>query len=299
MLSSIVTFPLEPIGTLLREMSLSGTGGNLIAIILYAAISLLPIGAWFFLRKKAWVTKADSMLFLISGTLFYVLYYSVNPGLFETKLPGTEGLYLSAIFYSVLVTYGVIRIQCMAANGSKQTLFSLMKFFLWMLAVVFAVMAIVEFAVTLPQALEETKKTFDNIVGFAAFAETTVDVNLEVMSAVTLMESIMRAAPYLLNIIIIFWSVKMIRELNKDWFSTASVAAAKRLADGTGRVLGITVVLELLYNTLLFFGRNHVAVTKFTIHIPFVPILFMMAVVLIARYIRASQKLKEENELFI
>ena len=144
MLSTIVTFPLEQVGALLREMSLSGTGGNLAAIILYAAIALLPIGVWFFLRKKGWETKADVMLFLLSGTLFYVLYYSVNPGLFETKLPGSEGLYLSAIFYSVLVTYGVIRIQTMASKGSKKTLFSLMKFFLWMLAAVFAVMAFVE-----------------------------------------------------------------------------------------------------------------------------------------------------------
>jgi hypothetical protein len=299
MLSTIVTFPLEQVGALLREMSLSGTGGNLAAIILYAAIALLPIGVWFFLRKKGWETKADSMLFLLSGTLFYVLYYSVNPGLFETKLPGSEGLYLSAIFYSVLVTYGVIRIQAMAAKGSKKTLFSLMKFFLWMLAAVFAVMAFVEFAITFPKALEETKKAYDEMAAFAAFTETTVSVHPEVMSVVTLMESIMRGVPYLLNIIIIFWSVKMIRELNKDWFSKESVAAANKLADGTGRVLGITVVLELLYNVLLFFGRNHLAVTRFTIHIPLVPILFMMAMVLIARYIRASQQLKEENELFI
>ena len=299
MLSSIVTFPLEQIGALLREMSLSGTGGNLAAIILYAAIALLPIGVWFFLRKKGWETKADSMLFLLSGTLFYVLYYSVNLGLFETKLPVSEGLYLSAIFYSVLVSYGVIRIQTMAAKGSKKTLFSLMKFFLWMLAAVFAVMAIVEFAITFPKALEETKKAYDEMAAFAAFTETTVSVHPEVMSVVTLMESIMRGVPYLLNIIIIFWSVKMIRELNKDWFSKESVATANKLADGTGRVLGITVVLELLYNVLLFFGRNHLAVTRFTIHIPLVPILFMMAVVLIARYIRASQKLKEENEMFI
>jgi hypothetical protein len=299
MLSSIVTFPLEQVGALLREMSLSGTGGNLAAIILYAAIALLPIGVWFFLRKKGWETKADVMLFLLSGTLFYVLYYSVNPGLFETKLPGSEGLYLSAIFYSVLVSYGVIRIQTMAAKGSKKTLFSLMKFFLWMLAAVFAVMAIVEFAITFPKALEETKKAYDEMAAFAAFTETTVSVHPEVMSVVTLMESIMRGVPYLLNIIIIFWSVKMIRELNKDWFSKESVAAANKLADGTGRVLGITVVLELLYNVLLFFGRNHLAVTRFTIHIPLVPILFMMAMVLIARYIRASQQLKEENELFI
>ena len=137
------------------------------------------------------------------------------------------------------------------------------------------------------------------MAAFAAFTETTVSVHPEVMSVVTLMESIMRGVPYLLNIIIIFWSVKMIRELNKDWFSKESVAAANKLADGTGRVLGITVVLELLYNVLLFFGRNHLAVTRFTIHIPLVPILFMMAMVLIARYIRASQQLKEENELFI
>ena len=71
------------------------------------------------------------------------------------------------------------------------------------------------------------------------------------------------------------------------------------MADGTGRVLVVTTVLEFLYNMLLFFGRNHVAVTQFTIQIPIVSILFMMAVLLLARYIRASQQIKEENELFV
>lgn len=298
-MTTIITFPFEQIGIALRDMSLSGAAGNAAAIIIYAVLSLLPVAAWLILKKKKKARKADYMLFLLSATLFYVLYYSINPGLFQTSINGAGGLYLSGIFYSVVVTYGVIRIQSMAMNGGKETIQRFLKLFLYLLAVLFAVVVLLELGVTLPAAMETTKESYESTMAFAALVGTEISVHPEIMYGLTIMESVVKAVPYALDIVIVFEALKLLKELQKDWFSEASVKASERLAGVTGRILVIISVIGLIFNICHLFGRNYVTASKLVVEIPVLSIIFLLAVLLAARYIRASQELKTDNDLFI
>jgi len=49
---SILAFPFAQIGLMLRVLSLSGGIGNIIAVILYTIVCLLPMAALFFIRHK-------------------------------------------------------------------------------------------------------------------------------------------------------------------------------------------------------------------------------------------------------
>ena len=50
--STLIAFPFEQIGAGLRILSLSGAVGNVIAIILYMLLGLIPAGIWF--ARLAW-----------------------------------------------------------------------------------------------------------------------------------------------------------------------------------------------------------------------------------------------------
>jgi len=299
MITSILTFPLEPFGKALREMSLASSADNVAAILFFVLFGLSPVFLWLFLKKKGLALKADYLLFLLSAVFFYSLYYSINPGLFKTQLAGAEGIYLSGLFYSSIVTYGVIRIWAMAMSGSRQTIHRLLKFFLTIVAVIFGGIALMEFTISLPKALTEVREAYETYETFASLAGMEVPANLAVMEAVAIMDSMMRAVPYILDIIIIIQAFSLIRELQKDWYSKESVMASQKLVDVSGRTLVIITVLGLFYNVLQIIGRNHILRANLKVSIPFLSIIFLLAILLASKYIRASQELKNENDLFV
>lgn len=299
MVSSFFTFPFEPMGGFLRNLSLSGFAGNMAAVFLYALISLIPAVAWIYLRKKGRTIKADSMLFLLSAVLFYVLYYSVNPGLLKTQIAGSGGIYLSGLFYSVLVTYGVIRISNMAMTGGRGEIQKLLRIFLYLLAVLFGGAVLMELFVALPEAIKSAGEVYTSATMVFDLTGSNYMVSATLLYAVAALDIFMNMMPYVFDIVIIIKALHLLKELEQDWYSKESVRAAGTLSEVTGRCLVIVTVLGLIYNLIQFIGRNSLLHSKMQISIPIVSIVFLLSVLLLARYIRSGQELKEENEMFI
>ena len=83
----IMYLPFELIGKGLRVLSLSSAIGNVIAIIIYAAISMIPAIYVIDLRKRGRKCKEDILLVAFTGLLFYSLYMFINPGLMYQRMP--------------------------------------------------------------------------------------------------------------------------------------------------------------------------------------------------------------------
>ena len=83
----IMYLPFELIGKGLRVLSLSSAIGNVIAIIIYAAISMIPAIYVIYQRKRGRTHKEDILLVVFTGLLFYSLYMFINPGLMYQKMP--------------------------------------------------------------------------------------------------------------------------------------------------------------------------------------------------------------------
>ncbi len=79
--TTTMAFPFEQIGLILRRLSLSGTAGNIAAVLIYATFCLTPVFILFLRRKKRGFFTEDLLLALLSAVLFVVLYYMINPGL--------------------------------------------------------------------------------------------------------------------------------------------------------------------------------------------------------------------------
>ena len=120
--STLIAFPFEQIGAGLRAMSLSGTVGNVIAIILYILLGLIPAGIWGFLHWRKKSEPLDFMLLVISVLLFVTLYYMVNPGFLSSGVPGTGKWSLGSTFYSILLGYLLIRALLHYKNAGTEKL---------------------------------------------------------------------------------------------------------------------------------------------------------------------------------
>ena len=77
--AGLMAFPFAQIGAGLRALSLMGGVRNVLAIMLYAAVSLLPVGLLAAVCRKRKPVGEDGLLLLMSVTLFGTLWAAVNP----------------------------------------------------------------------------------------------------------------------------------------------------------------------------------------------------------------------------
>ena len=115
----IMYLPFELIGKGLRFLSLSSAIGNVIAIIIYAAISMIPAIYVIYQRKRGRTHKEDILLVAFTGLLFYSMYMFINPGLMYQKMPDIFSMDQSSlivmkiiyafIVYSVLIMWLIMK----------------------------------------------------------------------------------------------------------------------------------------------------------------------------------------------
>ncbi len=272
-----IAFPLEQIGAFLRALSLSNDIGNILAIVLYVAICLSPIGIYFYLKKKGKAGKAEYFLPAISAVLFVVLYYMINPGLFVVTIPGTSKIILGMLFYSVFSCYVVFTILERCAKTKSEGLEKGLRLILYLIVM----MLVVEI-----------------IVGCFGDAAAALK-NLTMTNVFIILQSLIRALPFALDIVIIFGGMKLLDTMKKDKYSEACVAAAEKLAAICIFSLVLTMLSGLVINVLQVLLRNQLYDVNLTITIPVFSIMFALIVLLLSKYIREMQKVKEELDMFI
>lgn len=275
--TTMTAVPFEQIGAMLRTLSLSGAIGNAAAIIFYVAICLIPIGVYFYLRKKGKAGKVDYFLPIISGVLFFVIYYMINPGLFVVRVPGTSKMILGMLFYSVFSCYLVLRIleHCVKAKSDwlEKGLHIILYFIVMMLV-------------------------FEIMVG--CFGEIFVKApEWNVSYAFEIVQAVVKATPFALDILIIFGGMKLLEAMKTDKYAKECVAAAEKLVTICIFSLVITMLSGLALNVLQVLLRNQLNDVNLVITIPVFSIMFALIVLLLAKYIRETQKVKQELDMFI
>ena len=125
--SAAMAFPFEQIGIGLRSLSLSSWLGNAAAVVVYFAISLLPVTALFIFRQKRKLCAEDGLMGLLSVVLFAVLYLMTNPGIISTYTNGAAArsvgkAILGGMVYSVLCGYFILRVLRLFSDGGTSRL---------------------------------------------------------------------------------------------------------------------------------------------------------------------------------
>ncbi|MBR2045670.1 MAG: hypothetical protein IJ958_06000, partial [Agathobacter sp.] len=154
---NILNFPLEQIGWGLRQLSLSGGVGNVVAILLFLFVGVLPCGVFLLLKKKGKALFIDWMLVGLSVVLLLVLYYMINPGLLPVSIIGSKML-LGSAFYSVLIGYLVLRVIVGNRYVDTMVLQKSLCMMLYVVMILFAWSVVIEFFINLPATIQLVKE---------------------------------------------------------------------------------------------------------------------------------------------
>jgi len=283
----IMSFPFEQIGWGLRQLSLSGTAGNIVAIIIYVCFCLIPCFIYLVLIKKKKAYKLDLFLPIISILLFGLIYYMINPGLLQLTLLEMGKAALCCTFDSVVIGYLVLRVMKIFMVAGADKLKKGIRIFLWCLIVVFVLLIGYELVVELPTRWKDYE---ENYLGWFNSAPSYI---------IIVLRSVVTVIPFALDILVIFNGVKVLDKLLTDAYSDEVVLLSERLLEFCVQILNITVVLNIVFNLVQILCHPYLYKIHIDLVIPFISVGFILGVILLVRYIGENKKLKQDNDLFI
>ncbi|MGN1166844.1 MAG: hypothetical protein ACI4S2_10515 [Lachnospiraceae bacterium] len=289
--SAIVAFPFEQIGWILRKMSLSGVVGNVVAIIIFTFISLTPCGVYFMLRKNGRSCKVDRFLPVISVLLLAVIYYMINPGLFAVSFYGGEKILLGGTFYSVLFGYLVLRILKKFVSADAVQLKKWLRMLGYIVAMLFVYMVFGNRFGVLIDSIKNVNRANSGFLGMSS--------GLEITYIFLILQFVVDAIPYILDIFIILSAIKVLDELLLDPYSDAAVSASEKLGNLCVKALEITAISAIVFHLLQLIFSGNIRQINVVVSIPVFSMAFVLAALLTVRYVRENQRLKRENDLFI
>ncbi len=291
--TSIMAFPFEQLGQLLRHLSLSGGIDNVISIILYIALGLIPLLVLLLLYRRKRLHAEDSLLAVLSAQHFIILYLMINPGLLPTHLGAYSGMgfgsaLLGNIYYSVLVGYVVLRmLRSFSAADTGRT----QKYLSRLLCAVNILFVYLAFGAHFNGLLSSFE---------ALRAGNTGSLReLGATGFFLVLQYVVNALPYILDVIVLLGAMTLLLELGNDRYSEQSVQAAERLARLCRRTLVIIVLSNVAFNLLQLAFVKSLAVVNSSVQIPILSITLVLAALLLAQYIRENKRLKDDNDMFI
>lgn len=288
--TTAIAFPFEQLAYMLRIMSLAGSGGNAAAIVIYAVICLLPIAFALFVYRRRGLRPRDALLLLLSAVLFAALYVMINPGVTgaPAQLRGMVIAISGGVIYSVIISYIILCLlsRFLSADGG-----GLRKYMSCGLYVIGALFIWLAFGSGIGSLGASIKSVTESNTGFEGALFWTY-------AALTL-EYIADALPYVLDVFIIVRCLALTREAGRNRYSNEAVAATEKLSKACVKCLSVDVCVSLFVNILKFAFMRLLVSVSVSIQIPVLSIVFVLAVLLLARYVKENKALKDDNDMFI
>lgn len=306
--SSAFAFPFEQIGMGLRTLSLSGQAGNIVAVVLYIIISLLPAALFLYQKRKGRLYREEGLLLLLSLLLFVCLYYMVNPDLFLGMMENrvTKAI-LGSVLYSVLIGYGILKLLRGVTGADASKLQKGMKAFLRLLAVFFVFVIFGLLFSNLMDHITALKgngqiaysgmpaDAFGSLSPFGQMGETNQSLSFIIILA----QYIVEALPYGFNVLVVFAGLELLSNLEEDIYAAETVEAVDKLIGLCKKALIWTVLSNIGLNVAQLALASQISFLNTTVQLPLYAILFLLAALLLARYFKANKLLKEEIDQFI
>jgi len=291
--TTAMSFPFEQIGMGLRLLSLSGGLGNAAAIAIYAVICLLPATSLLFLYKSRALRIDDGLLVILSIVLFAVMYVMINPGEIGrlTSVAAVQSIgkaVLGGMVYSVICGYIVLRVLRLFTAGDTAKLVGYMSVMLYLLNALFVYLV---FGAGFSGLLESLAKLrAGNSVSGQLLGVTRVFLVLQ---------AILNALPYILNMVVVFAALRLLGEMRTDRYSEGALSAAGRMSRLCAAALVTTVLANIVFNLLQLLFAKSLMVINGSLQIPVFSIIFVLAALLMTRLIAENKQLKDDNDMFI
>ncbi len=265
----LLSFPLEKSADFLGSLSLSGSVGNAIAVVIYALICLIPVFVLLFRISRKTFVKTDSILVLMSAVLFAVIYLLINPSEMGAHGMVEEASMVAFSFWSLLVGYLVLKFAEILKNTEGKRTEKLLSVVLKIIGAVFM------------------------------FALCTSEFTKAEVGIVTVFSALNSVLPALLGIRTVFFALDLLTEFSLDRYSENTVREAEKLSRFCILALELTVGISALLSVLQLRFINELSSVNFSVEIPLVSIGFILLLLMLSGFIKESKALKEDNDSFI
>ncbi len=281
---SVFATPFVLVGRGLRRLSLSGEAGNVVAVALYAVLSLLPL---LLNIKRKWLIE-DVLPVVCSLLMFFVLYYMINPSLRPTMLSGEIGdVILSFSIYSVLLSWGIVKLMRSYDSFGAANVFGALRMLLVLCIGVFLVLAAAESRECFGKLCRVAES---NALQGASLIPTFLVIGGSCLVALV---------EYGFDILTMLLAVKLLKELEADPYSQAACAAAGKVSSWCKRTLLVICLSGTALNLVQILLAPVLYDLHVTLRIPVLSIAVVFALMLLTRLLNQGKQIKEDNDLFI
>lgn len=293
-----MTAPIELAGGLLRELSLSGPGGNLLAwaiVLLAAGLPLLLLVLPPNRGRRHW---EDIFLPASSLLLIGLAFCAVNPSYLDRFFGSTLLIAAAMIWVSRLVFWGVLRLLRGMEEAPLERLSGVLRILLVGCAalLVFAAASRVSGAIVEINNLQQDWTLFLAVASVPEPSGLTGDQALNIALALPLVELI----PDLLGAWMLLLAADLTTALARDPFGEESVGRCVTTARWSRLAIQATLVLALGVN-LVKLARYDSLITevKVSLDLPLIPLILSAALYLLCRCVQRGRELQEDNDSII
>lgn len=283
--SALFAFPLVPLGEALRTLSLSGTTGNQIALILFALSGLTPFLMLLPIRRTH--RLEDALPCMLCAMVGLSLYAIANPSLLkqwfgELSSAEIDARILNSCALCVAVAYVVLRVLRGVHAADSNRLLNTISMLLQLSMALFVFAAFypcVQDFLQSARALRDAK---------AAFSEWLL---LILRLPVGLL-------PYLTDLWIAASALQLTQALRANDAARA-VQTAEQLSCRCTRALIAVTLSNLAYSLIQLLLAPQLSNIRISIELPLFSMLLTLATLLVARLIHENKRLRDDSALFI
>lgn len=290
---SIVSFPFVQVGYLLRILSLNSSFGNVLAWIVYVLFCLAPLILLSIRIRKGIQKSEDLLLLLLSGLLFFSMYYMINPSFAEgilapSTLKGSWKIGVSSVVYIVLIGYVIMRLLRRIQTGMTDRLLIDLEAML----IVFAVISVLSLTFALPFDIKGEMKAIEA-------ANTMAGIDFSLTYFFILLRNGIKMMPLFYQILIIIAGYDLVQVLKVERYSQGVMDKAVQLVNKCKQAIIVTLIASIFINLLQLIVGAKLIHSDYHIDIPLTSILIVIITMLLAKYFAHSSKIKEEMDLFV
>ena len=279
----LLALPLTALGWCLRTLSLSGSAGNVAAIVLYALVCAVPLVFW--LRSKRRIE--DWLLVLLAGVLAVVLYYMVNPNLRHSQMQNAVGdAVLASAVWSTLVTWGVLMLLNSGAWSRERSIYQALRIFLLLCA---GSCLIQGFGTGTARLLHLFKLNPEIWPGY----------HRGLTMAFLALEYLVLALEDGLCALVLYRGAQLLRELERDPFSGDCVAAATAVGGICRNALAIICLSGLALNLAQLLMSPLLQNISVTVTVPVMGMAVCFVMLAVTKLLVRGKELKDDNDLFV
>lgn len=283
---AVLSFPLAPIGSWLRVLSLSGAAGNAAAVVIYAAICLLPAVLFLVRFAKGRRCWEDVLLLVSACALFYSLYLLINPALAEASYSLMAKPALNGLVWVLLAAWLVLVLLRLAFED-RQGAEKCGKLILFALAAAYVFCLFYQFPA---EAMEEIR---------ALNEANTVHSGLELSWFVIVLRALAGAVPCALSLFALYLSRTLLDAASEDRFSEETLTLSQRLARFCRAALTVEVLLCAGVYLLQMVLAPQLRSISFEVEFPISSVAVALAALLLSRLLGEGKQLKDDNDLFV